>query len=118
MRKFVWGITTLALGVGLGMGGNVTASAASGAYSARRSNSVRLVWRKTMRQHAYTTTTGVRYSKHLGMRYSNAALGGPTQSGSPMAMRSFITRSRVRRLFITTSRPAMVRPTGGSGGDI
>ncbi|HIW72258.1 MAG TPA: hypothetical protein H9875_06475 [Candidatus Levilactobacillus faecigallinarum] len=78
MRKIVWGVTTLALGVGLGMGGNVTASAASGTYSVRRSNSVRLVWRKTMRQHAYTTTTGVRYSKHLGMRYSNAALGANT----------------------------------------
>ncbi|WP_225353287.1 hypothetical protein [Secundilactobacillus paracollinoides] len=38
-------------------------------YSASRSNSVKLVWRASMKKHAYHTTAGARYSKHLGIRY-------------------------------------------------
>lgn len=38
-------------------------------YSASRSNSVKLIWRRNMGRHAYKTTDGARYSKHLGMRY-------------------------------------------------
>lgn len=38
-------------------------------YSASRSKSVKLVWRSNMGRHAYKTTDGARYSKHLGMRY-------------------------------------------------
>lgn len=38
-------------------------------YSATRSKSVRLVWRASMKRHAYHTTAGARYSKHLGIRY-------------------------------------------------
>lgn len=53
----------------LGLTG-VTASANS-QYSTARSNSVQLVWRTSMKRHAYTATKGARYSKHLGIRYSN-----------------------------------------------
>lgn len=38
-------------------------------YSASRSKSVKLVWRNSMGRHAYKTTDGARYSKHLGYRY-------------------------------------------------
>lgn len=38
-------------------------------YSASRSNAVKLVWRSAMGRHAYQTTDGARYSKHLGWRY-------------------------------------------------
>lgn len=64
--------TLLVLGVGAGILGvsSVTASANS-QYSAARSRSVRLVWRKSMKRHALMATTGARYSKHLGIRYSN-----------------------------------------------
>ena len=68
--KWVQGIITLVVSVGMiGLTG-VTASANS-QYSAARSNSVRLVWRTSMKRHAYTATKGARYSKHLGIRYSN-----------------------------------------------
>jgi len=40
-------------------------------YSAKRANSVRLAWRHRMGRHAYHTTQGARYSKHLGVKYSN-----------------------------------------------
>lgn len=48
-------------------------------YSASRSASVKLVWRKNMGRHYYTTTKGARYSKHLGTRYGyNSALPNVT----------------------------------------
>ncbi|WP_407887765.1 hypothetical protein [Levilactobacillus sp. N40-8-2] len=70
MRKFVQAM--LVLGVGAGVIGiaNTTASANS-QYSAKRSGSVRLVWRTSMKRHAFTATQGARYSRHLGVRYSN-----------------------------------------------
>lgn len=52
--------------------------AKQGQYSAKRSNSVKLVWRKSMAQHAYTATTGARYSKHLGVKYGNNAATADT----------------------------------------
>lgn len=48
-------------------------------YSAARSNSVKLVWRRGMNSHYYKTTAGARYSKHLGTRYGyNADLPNVT----------------------------------------
>ncbi|WP_283679745.1 GH25 family lysozyme [Lentilactobacillus sp. Marseille-Q4993] len=38
-------------------------------YSASRSQSVKLIWRKSMGRYAFHTTKGARYSKHLGIRY-------------------------------------------------
>ncbi|GAY72374.1 lysin [Lentilactobacillus kosonis] len=38
-------------------------------YSASRSQSVKLIWRTSMKSHAFYTTKGARYSKHLGTRY-------------------------------------------------
>jgi len=70
MKKIIQMAAILGVGVGVfGLSG-VTASANS-QYSAKRSNSVRLVWRKSMKRHAFTATQGARYSKHLGIRYSN-----------------------------------------------
>ncbi|NLR09827.1 MULTISPECIES: hypothetical protein [Lactobacillaceae] len=61
----------LAIGVGVGLlGFGGISAAASSQYSAARSRSVRLVWRKPMKQRAYTATTGSRFSRHLGVRYS------------------------------------------------
>jgi hypothetical protein len=42
---------------------------AASQYSAARSNDVKLIWRHAMGRHAYTATTGARYSEHLGTRY-------------------------------------------------
>jgi GH25 family lysozyme M1 (1,4-beta-N-acetylmuramidase) len=48
-------------------------------YSASRSKSVKLIWRKSMGRHYYQTTKGARYSKHLGIRYGyNADLSNVT----------------------------------------
>jgi len=72
MRHLKWIQGVIVIGVSAGMLGAMSVSAsANSQYSAARSNSVRLVWRKSMKQHAYTATQGARYSKHLGVRYSN-----------------------------------------------
>ncbi|WP_203641405.1 hypothetical protein [Levilactobacillus andaensis] len=44
---------------------------ANSQYSARRSQSVRLIWRQRMGRHTLKATQGARYSRHLGIRYSN-----------------------------------------------
>ncbi|WP_236008155.1 hypothetical protein [Levilactobacillus andaensis] len=67
MKKIVKGIIATSVGLGL-VGGTLTASASS-QYSASRSNSVRLVWRRSMGKHALVATQGARYSEHLGIRY-------------------------------------------------
>ena len=70
MKKIYQGI--VATGICFGMLGVVNGTAsANSQYSAKRANSVRLVWRTNMKRHAYTATQGARYSKHLGIRYSN-----------------------------------------------
>ncbi|MDT6981538.1 hypothetical protein [Levilactobacillus zymae] len=70
MRKIVQG--ALVCGLGLGAWFGMTATTAHAAsYSATRSQSVKLVWRKSMGQKTYTATTGARYSKHLGTKYGN-----------------------------------------------
>ncbi|MTV81313.1 GH25 family lysozyme [Secundilactobacillus folii] len=46
-------------------------TATTNTYSATRSNSVRLVWRYSMKRHAYWTLSGARYSKHLGVKYAS-----------------------------------------------
>ncbi|MFC6253523.1 GH25 family lysozyme [Secundilactobacillus hailunensis] len=48
-----------------------TPSSSSSSYSAARSNSVKLIWRASMKRHAYWTLSGARYSKHLGIKYAN-----------------------------------------------
>ncbi|KRN02264.1 hypothetical protein FD13_GL002138 [Levilactobacillus senmaizukei DSM 21775 = NBRC 103853] len=57
MKKIVQ--ARLILGVGAGRVGvtSITASANS-QYSAKRTKSVRLVWRKSMKRHAMTATKG------------------------------------------------------------
>lgn len=78
MKKLLQGSLIVAIGLGIGIGSTTVASA-NGRYSAKRSNSVRLIWRKSMKQHAFTATRGYRYSKHLGMRYTrNAATSSTT----------------------------------------
>ena len=73
MKKVIKGTLALITGAGmLGLSG-VTASANS-QYSATRSRSVKLVWRKSMHRHALTATQGARYSKHLGLRYGQNAV--------------------------------------------
>lgn len=48
-----------------------TTTANASSYSAKRSNSVRLVWRKSMKKHIKYGTKGSLYSKHLGYRYAS-----------------------------------------------
>jgi len=67
MKKIVKGI--IATSVGLGLFGGTLTAAASSQYSASRSNSVRLVWRRSMGKHALVASQGARYSEHLGIRY-------------------------------------------------
>lgn len=70
MKKIVKsGLALIAGASVLGFGSVFTS--ANSQYSAVRSHSVKLVWRKSMRRHALTATQGARYSKHLGIRYSN-----------------------------------------------
>lgn len=70
MKKIIKSALALMTGASVFCLSNVAASANS-QYSATRSNSVKLVWRKSMGRHALTATQGARYSKHLGIRYSN-----------------------------------------------
>jgi len=70
MKRVMQAIMTV--GVVAGAWGTTSVSAsANSQYSAARSHSVKLVWRKSMKRHTYTATKGARYSKHLGIRYSN-----------------------------------------------
>jgi len=68
--KLAQGVIALVASAGM-FGFMTTTASANSQYSAARSNSVKLVWRKSMKQHMYTATKGARYSKHLGIRYSN-----------------------------------------------
>ena len=70
MKKIVKGALALVAGVG-GFGVSTMTASANRQYSMARSNSVKLVWRKSMGRHALTATRGARYSKHLGVRYSD-----------------------------------------------
>lgn len=70
MKKVIQIMTIIGVGIGLSSVVSMTASASS-QYSASHASLVRLVWRKTMKRHAYTATTGSRFSKHLSIRYSN-----------------------------------------------
>mgnify|MGYP003364955078 FL=1 len=70
MKKVIQGIMVIGVGVGI-LGMSHVIASANSQYSASRAKSVRLVWRKSMKQHAFTATTGARYSKHLSIRYSN-----------------------------------------------
>ncbi|WP_061776423.1 hypothetical protein [Levilactobacillus senmaizukei] len=70
MKKMIQALAVLVAGAGVLGVSSVTASANS-QYSAKRSKSVRLVWRKSMKRHAMRATKGARYSRHLAIRYSN-----------------------------------------------
>ncbi|WP_225363791.1 hypothetical protein [Levilactobacillus brevis] len=70
MKKMMQLATVLGIGAGI-LGLSSVPASANSQYSAKRANSVRLVWRTSMKRHAYTATQGARYSKHLGIRYSN-----------------------------------------------
>jgi len=77
MKRFIQGTLALSLGLGLWLATTTTASASQ--YSAKRSNSVRLIWRKPMKQHQFTANQGYRYSKHLAVRYDrNASISSTT----------------------------------------
>ncbi|MGP4115573.1 hypothetical protein [Levilactobacillus zymae] len=58
-------IGLLVVGIGLTM-----PTAAADQYSARRANSVRVVWRQKMGTHRYHVTQDARYSRHLRVRYA------------------------------------------------
>ncbi|MGX6428068.1 hypothetical protein [Levilactobacillus yonginensis] len=64
----VLGTVTAALAFPLLVSQPTTAHASQ--YSAARANSVRLVWRRSMKAHQFHTMRGARYSKHLGTRYA------------------------------------------------
>ncbi|MGX6428527.1 hypothetical protein [Levilactobacillus yonginensis] len=70
MKPIIQGFLILVVAIGAWVGGNHQALANS-QYSATRSRSVRLVWRRSMGRHALVATQGARYSRHLGVRYSN-----------------------------------------------
>jgi len=64
-------IKSLFVGLTIITTGSMGTTALASNYSAKRANSVRLVWRHRMGRHAYHTIQGARYSKHLGVKYSN-----------------------------------------------
>lgn len=77
MKRFIQGTLALSLGLGLWLAATTTASANQ--YSAKRGNSVRLIWRKPMGQQQFTANQGYRYSKHLTVRYDrNASVSATT----------------------------------------
>lgn len=69
MKNYLWRTLGAVVMIGASLAVSQPASANS-QYSAKRSNTVRLVWRRSMHAHTYTATRGARYSKHLGIRYS------------------------------------------------
>lgn len=78
MRKSWLGVATLLVGLGFGVvSGHADSIQMTNQYSTKRSQNVRLVWRKSMGRHAYKNKQlGGRYSKHLGMRYSVNTMTG------------------------------------------
>ncbi|NLR30929.1 hypothetical protein [Levilactobacillus tujiorum] len=77
MKRFIQGMLALSLGLGLWLAAPTTASAKQ--YSAKRGNSVRLIWRKPMKQHQFTANRGYRYSRHLTVRYErNSSVSATT----------------------------------------
>ncbi|NLR32830.1 CAP domain-containing protein [Levilactobacillus tujiorum] len=66
-------LTTGLMALGLLSGGLLatTTTANASSYSTKRSHSVKLVWRKSMKKHAMHGTKGYLYSKHLGRRYKS-----------------------------------------------
>lgn len=72
MKKIVQALVVLVAGAAV-LGVSSTTASANSQYSAKRSNSVRLIWRKSMGRHAFKATTGARYSRHLAVRYGNNA---------------------------------------------
>ncbi|WP_225419764.1 hypothetical protein [Levilactobacillus cerevisiae] len=68
MKLYLKGVMIATAIVGWGWHSSIVGEASN--YSARRANSVRLVWRHSMGRHAYHTVKGARYSKHLGVKYS------------------------------------------------
>lgn len=78
MKKTIRSFLLVVASLGIWYGSTSIASANS-QYSTKRSNSVRLVWRKSMARHAFTAAKGSRYSKHLGMCYGqNSSLSSVT----------------------------------------
>lgn len=69
MKKYSQWILGFAIILGI-FNATETNAHASHNYSARRSNSVKLVWRKTMGKHTLMTKSGALYSKHLGSKRS------------------------------------------------
>lgn len=68
MIKMIKGTLAIVLGL-TAWGAATTSAAASSQYSAARSKSFRLIWRRSMGHHEMTATKGARYSQHLGTRY-------------------------------------------------
>ncbi|WP_225419765.1 hypothetical protein [Levilactobacillus cerevisiae] len=68
MKLYLKGVIVATAVLGWGWSSSIVGKANN--YSARRANSVRLVWRHSMGRHAYHTVKGARYSKHLGVKYS------------------------------------------------
>lgn len=73
MVKQIWQRVAMAVAmVGLVSTGMTVTASAKAQYSAQRSNSIRLIWRRSMGRHAvHATGEGARYSKHLGYRYGD-----------------------------------------------
>ncbi|WP_367295418.1 hypothetical protein [Levilactobacillus yonginensis] len=69
MNQFHELMTIIAVLSGGVIGLSSLTSAQASTYSAKRSRSVKVVWRKSMKRHAFHGTTGYLYSQHLGDRY-------------------------------------------------
>ncbi|MFC6260110.1 hypothetical protein [Levilactobacillus fujinensis] len=71
MKRLLQFASVLGVAGGMFFLSGTSAKAVSVMYSSpARSQSVRLVWRKSMGQHAFTRAQGGRYSKHLGLLYA------------------------------------------------
>lgn len=69
MNQFHKLMTIIAVFSGGVIGLSSLTSAQASTYSAKHNRSVQVVWRKSMKRHAYHGTAGYLYSQHLGKRY-------------------------------------------------
>lgn len=106
--KIIGGVLAICMTSGAMLVHSTSVNASSHqAYSSKRSNNVKLVWRKSMGWHAMHTTQGALYSKHLGYKYANMS-AYPNTTWYTMAHEKFVRKS-------TGTKPIYYRVVSADG---